>query len=420
VSSGAGGARTVADAGTGGAKNTGGSPGTGGAKNTGGSPGTGGANNVGGSPGTGGTANTGGSTGTSIQCADPVKTLPAGAPALQAGTWVDIRPQGITWGENGHAVGLAISRCNPAVLYVGIGSFNSSTGVFRTTDAGATWNQIAKDVLNGGAFARVDPGDPKNLYFVSGVRGATGFWTSSDAGDTLVMPQSFKDIQTTAGFYGYDVYDIDTDPTDFKHFLLSFHGAWGWTDTKWDTNSGVLESKDGGATWIVHEPLAGWGTGHAVHFLYNPELGLGSASTWLLGTQGAGMWRTTDAGATWNKVTDVGIQHGGGKIYYTKAGVLYATSGDKNIRSTDNGATWTAVGPGGGYNAIIGDGTTLYTAKCFGPTPFMTSAETDGTTWTALNAQQFDQGPFEMQFDPTNGIVYGSLWGAGVWALKVK
>jgi hypothetical protein len=132
------------------------------------------------------------------------------------------------------------------------------------------------------------------------------------------------------------------------------------------------------------------------------------------------MWRTTDAGATWNKVTDLGIQHGGGKIYYTKAGVLYATSGDRNIKSTDNGVTWTQVGPGGGYNAIMGDGSKLYTAKCFGPTPFMTSPETDGATWAAYNTQQFDAGPFEMQFDSANDILYASLWGAGVWALKTK
>jgi hypothetical protein len=248
-----------------------------------------------------------------------------------------------------------------------------------------------------------------------------GFFESFDAGDTIEIPQGFKDIGDTAGIYQWDVYDIDTDPTDFKHVLLSFHGAWGWTDTKWDTNSGVLESKDGGDTWIVHEPLAGWGTGHAIHFLYDPETGQGDSNTWLLGTQGsAGMQRTTDAGATWTKVSDVGIQHGGGKIYYTAAGTLYATSGDKILKSTDNGETWKGVGDGGGYNGIIGDGEKLYTAKCFGPTAIKTSLETDGETWTDFNAQQFSQGPFELGFDPDNRIVYASLWGAGVWALELE
>ena len=160
---------------------------------------------------------------------------------------------------------------------------------------------------------------------------------------------------------------------------LAFH-AFGQGD--------VLESKDGGDNWIVHKPQ-GWGNGNAINFLYKPELGLGDSKTWLIGTQGSGTFRTTDAGATWKKVSDNGIQHGGGTIDYTKAGVLYATGGDTNQRSTDNGVTWTKVGPGGGYNGIVGDGKQLYTAKCFGPTAMITSPETDGVTWKDFNSQKF-------------------------------
>jgi hypothetical protein len=364
-----------------------------------------------------------GATGSAIQCDTSVKPgLPAGAPALKVGTWVDIRPPGITWGENGHATGFAISACNPSVLYVGIGSFNSSTGVFRSTDAGGTWKHIATGGdphLDGGAMTRIDPKDPKHLYFVEAVRGSMGFFRSLNAGDTIEIPQGFKDIGKTAGIYQWDVYDIDTDPTDFRHILLSFHGAWGWTDTKWNTNSGVLESTDGGDTWIVHEPGSGWVPVTPSTSCTTRRAGKATRTPGSC-TQGAGMLRTTDAGKTWTKVTTANIQHGGGKIHYTPKGVLYATGGDRNIRSTDNGVTWSAVGPGGGYNAITGDGMNLYTAKCFGPTPMLTSPESDGQTWSDFNSQSFSQGPFEYGFDPVNGIVYASLWGDGVWALKVK
>jgi hypothetical protein len=246
-----------------------------------------------------------------------------------------------------------------------------------------------------------------------------GFWVSTDGGATWTMPQSFKDLETTPKLFPYDVYDVSVDPTDFAHVLVSFHAAWGWTDSKWNASAGVIESKDGGQTWIVHEPN-GWGYGHAINFLYSPELGLGDANTWLLGTQGGGMLRTTDAGATWNKVSQDGIQHGGGTIYYAKNKVLYATSGGANMRSTDNGATWTSVGPGGGYNGIGGDGKNIYSAKCFGPTPMITTPESDGVTWKDYNTQQFSQGSFEMAFDSVNGILYTASWGAGMWALKVE
>ena len=79
-------------------------------------------------------------------------------------------------------------------------------------------------------------------------------------------------------------------------------------------------------------------------FLYNPALGIGNSQTWLLGTQGAGYWRTTDSGATWTKVSDNNITHGGSTIYYAQNKVLYASG--RTMHSSDNGATWTNGRPG--------------------------------------------------------------------------
>jgi hypothetical protein len=407
--SGTGGAAAAVDAGRGGTKGTGGA-----AMGSGGTKGTGGVSGSGGAGGSGGAA-------LPATCDTPPSPgLPAGAPALLAGEWKDIS-QGTGTASMRSCV--ALDPCHPATLYVCTGDFDASKGgIYKSTDAGSTWRMVG-NVPGAGHLdepdpVRVDPKNPAHLYAGDGVRGGTmGFWVSTDAGETFTMPDGFKNLQ---GLFQYDVYDVATDPTDFNHVLLSFHGAWGWTDSKWNTSSGVLESKDGGATWIVHDPQPGWGTGHAVSFLYDPERGAGDSGTWLLGTQGAGMWRTTDFGTTWKQVSTTGIQHGGGSVYYSKSGGVYATGGDKNMRSTDNGATWALVGPGGGYNGIIGDGTRLYTAKCFGPTPFITSLETDGVTWTDFNTQQFSQGVFRMAYDAVNGIVYSSQWGAGVLALKVK
>jgi hypothetical protein len=96
---------------------------------------------------------------------------------------------------------------------------------------------------------------------------------------------------------------------------------------------------------------------------------------------------------------------------------------DTIIRSTDNGASWTPVGPSqanNGYTGILGDGTRMYTTKVYGPVPFRTSLESDGATWTDYSAQTFEQGPFQLAFDRTNGIMYASMWNYGVWALKVN
>jgi photosystem II stability/assembly factor-like uncharacterized protein len=229
----------------------------------------------------------------------------------------------------------------------------------------------------------------------------------------------------SVGAFIDDTYDVAVDPTDFKHVLVSSHSAWGWDDTKWKRNAGVMETKDGGDTWIAHEPEATWGAGHSINFLYDPDKGIGDANTWLLGTQGDGQWRTTDAGKTWTKVLTNDIFHGGGETYYAKDGKLYATGVTPCLqRSGDNGATWTALNAPGQCTGVWGDGNVLYTAPAYaqGMQPFFTSPETDGLTWTAYKGgtQKFDgSGPYEMAYDSVNGILYASVWFQGVWALKV-
>jgi hypothetical protein len=426
-----------ADPGAGGNTSTGGNGGTAsGGSTAGGSSAAGGSTTAGGSTsggssagGTGGSGASGGSpnggssgnggNGTTLTCSGEIAPLPEGAPALEPGVWKNISPS--PWPDGICATGLAVNPCNPGVIYVG---YNT---IARSTDAGSTWTNVGlvegtSDPMDGSNHIRIDPTNPLHMYATTGVGGAhLGFFVSHDGGDTFAMPESFQNIQAEQNLFATDLYDVAVDPTDFNHLLVTSHSAWGWTDTKWNTNAGVLESTDGGDTWIVHDPEPGWGYGHSISFLYNPELGIGDANTWLLGIQdGGGYWRTTNAGEDWAHVlTDGGIQHGGGNAYYTSDGSLYYSGNPRNRRSTDNGATWTEIGPSGAFTAIYGDGDTLYTGQNFGPAPFDVSPEDDGDNWEPYNEQEFEQGPFAMTLDPTNRILYSASCQAGLLALKL-
>ena len=352
-------------------------------------------------------------------------------PALVQGVWKEITPPTVTTGaaETCIGQGIAIDRKAPSTIYWGTTPFTDALGgLFKTTDGGSTWSRIAKvtpafqgasDHLDMPLHIEIDPKDSNHLYAGDGVRGGSqGFFVSNDAGATFVQPKGFIDALTQAGIDNRDIYDVAVDPVDFQHVLLSFHYRWGWDETPWKRNSGVMESKDGGASWIVHPPTPGWGSGHSINFLYAPKLGIGDSKTWLLGTQDNGFWRTSDAGATWKQVTTTNITHGGGDIYYTAAGVLYA-GGTQTVRSTDNGVTWQPVGPGSTWT-VGGDGTTLYSGGGWGSNrPFQVSRETDGITWKDYDTQKIGDGPYAMTYDSTNGIMYSSSWFSGVWALKV-
>jgi hypothetical protein len=360
---------------------------------------------------------------------DPKPGFPSDAPQLSTTLWTDISPEGFPFNPNTSATGVAVDPCHPSVIFLCTGSFDPAFGgLYRSTNGGTSWAKVGRvpttpaggDHLEGPNHVRVDPADPRHVYAVEGVRGNTeGFWISTDGGASFTMPAGFRDLpDANDDIFPYDIYDIAVDPEDFSHILLSHHFGWG---AKWGGDSGVLESTDGGTSWTLHEPLAGWGTGHAINFLFDPARGIGNRDTWLLGTQGNGMWRTTDAGHTWTQVTPNGIQHGGGTLYYDQAGVLYASGTPNNLRSTDNGEHWTEVCAPSGYTAVFGDGKRLYTRSVFNTGPFLTSPEgEDGMTWTDFSTQTFEAGPFEMTLDRTNGVLYSSSWGAGLWALKVE
>jgi hypothetical protein len=342
-------------------------------------------------------------------------------PALTPGVWKNITPAGVTMTPDNHVFcqGMALDPQNPATLYLGVCAYDvSKAGLYKSTDAGATWRKVGK--LDEPIHMVVDPHNSNHLYCVDGVRGGTcGFWVSNDGGDTWTEPQGFKQIiRKPVGTN--DLYSIAEDPTDFNHILVSFHSPWAGSDC------GVLESKDGGKSWVAHGPpptLKG-GYGMAVFFLYDPATHQGDPNTWLFTAQEGGFFRTTDAGKTWTQCYDKQMTHGGNQLYRTRAGVLYAGGYQYPARSTDNGATWQQLKDSGlpysWYIGICGDGNYIYTGSS-GEGPFFISPENNGLKWKPYNGgkQKFHTDPFEMYYDAVNHIMYSANW-EGLYALKVR
>jgi hypothetical protein len=346
----------------------------------------------------------------------PQPGLPTNAPVLTPGVWRDVSPAGPPFGSSTFTFtqGIAIDPCNRAVIYVAVQGFDytaARAGLYKTVDAGTTWSRISD--LDEPLRIRIDPADPQHLVVADGVRGGTlGLWVSRDGGNTFSTTPGWA-AQRTDKFID-DLYDVAVDPADFNHMLVTSHSAWGWDD-QWNQNSGVLETLDAGVTWITHRPIEGWGTGHNIWFLNN-------SSTWLIGTQAAGYWRTTDAGATWQQVTTDSMVHGGGQLYKSPTGALYVTSWAGVLRNADGtGRSWVRIGGGTG-NGLIGDGSRLYSGPYFAngsDNMYRSAPETNPSQWTTFN-QTVTMGPFEMAHDAVNGIIYSASWDMGVLALKVS
>lgn len=377
---------------------------------TGGAPGAG-AGASGAGPGS---AGAGGGLPSSVKCDEP---WPSNAPTLKEDSWTAINPPALKFtGEpqsGPFTQGMAIDPCNTSTLYLCIDSFNYQTdggGVYKSIDAGATWKRVGQ--LEEPLRVRVDPKNPNHLFAVDGVRGGTqGFWISQDGGNNWTKPDEYKALMPSV-FTIDDLYDIAVDPADFGHALITFHSPWATATA--GQNSGVLETTDGGTTWIPHQPQPTWGAGNNVWFLSN-------SSTWLVGTQADGFWRTADAGKTWKQVSKTQMTHGGGQLYKSKTGALYSACVAGIQRSTDDGVTWTTVGSIKPTSGVWGDGNRIYTHSAYGSgeDTFFFSPESDGITWSPLGTQKFTDGPFEMALDGEQGIMYSANWGNGLLAMKV-
>jgi hypothetical protein len=346
---------------------------------------------------------------------------------VQPGVWRDITPPSLdaTLATSTACTDIQFDPSNRTTIY----AYYGGVGIYKSTDAGSTWAPIG-NLPQPASLGRllIDPHDSTHIYTTGSVTGSSlGFWESHDGGNTFTTPPAFAaGVGTT---WNQDVYNVVADPTDFKHLLLTFHQAWpccGGADA-----AGVLETKDGGKSFVAHNPPTGMDHGQGIAFLYNPVLNLGNASTWLVGAgYNAGLFVTKDAGATWAQVSTLQEDHGGFDAHYSKQGFVYIGASDGVYRSTDNGQTWQHESQGAQANwtySVISDGKNLYSSPAFVGQPFnqpfFVSPEggpNEGTTWTAFSAQTIPNGPWKMVIDSANGIIYSANWSSGAWALTLN
>jgi photosystem II stability/assembly factor-like uncharacterized protein len=322
-------------------------------------------------------------------------------PTLIPGVWSNI-PLGFSYQSNAVPIDIQFDPSNRSTLYI----MNPAENIWKSTNGGSTWAKLGngQDANPYDSFTTfldlagplaIDPNDSKHMYADEGVRGANnGFWVTTDGG------QNWK--RTFSG----DFTGLCVDPTDFNHVLVGTHSC---------CEGIVYESKDGGRTFNSSKPGFGGGS-FGLHFLYHPQSGTGDKNTWI--AHADAVYRTTDAGAHWAKVSNLAGIHGNTEIYYTSNGTLYCGGGSAPIKSTDNGKTWSALSglPGNVYYTIHGDGKNLYV--CTEGSGFMTSPETDGNHWTACQGDKPARSALRMVYDEVNGIMYSANWDSGIFALK--
>jgi photosystem II stability/assembly factor-like uncharacterized protein len=293
---------------------------------------------------------------------------------VDGGVWKS-NDYGRTWepifdGQPSQSIGaIAVAPSNPSIVYVGSGEglqrpdLSVGNGIYRSSDAGKTWQHLGlRDGEQIPALA-IDPRDPNRVYAAVlghpyGPNEERGIYRSTDGGASWTKVL-YKDANT-----GGD--DVVLDPANpnvvYASMWESRLGPWEDGNQYEGTHGGVFKSTDGGDTW---KPLTkGLPDGLVqAHIAVSPSDENRLYATIATAKQGGyasgaglGVYRSDDAGENWYKVTDdprPAMKIGGGDLPEPavdpkNADVVYSAS-IVTERSTDGGHTWMSLrgAPGG-------------------------------------------------------------------------
>ena len=252
--------------------------------------------------------------------------------------------------RGGRTVGATGVPSQPSVFYIGV----NNGGVWKTTDYGRTWIPIFDDQPTGSVGdIVVSPSNPNVIYVGSGeglqrpdLSVGDGIYKSTDGGNTWINT-GLKDAQQIGG--------MAIDPTNENRvFVAALGHPYGP-----NAERGVFRTLDGGKTWekVLYKDE---NTG-AAQVTIDPkdpntiyaDLWAGRQGPWENGAWNgpeSGLFKSTDGGTTWKKLTN-GLpttQQGLGRIGFAIApsdpNRLYATVESPRMggiyRSDDAGETW--------------------------------------------------------------------------------
>ena len=284
--------------------------------------------------------------------------------AVNGGVW-ETRDAGRTWTPIfdsmpvGSIGALAVAPSDSRVIYVGTGEADmrsdiaQGTGLYRSRDAGHTWQPIGLEDSQQIGRILVDPANPDIVLVAAlghpyGPNETRGVFRSTDGGASW-QRTLYRNADTGA-------IDLAFEPGNAR---VVYASLWQTRRPPWNVyppssgpGGGLYKSQDGGVSWVE---LAGHGL--------PPQpgrIGIGVAPSRpqrvyaLVDAAAGGLYRSDDAGASWTRVSadariwKRGWYFGGVTVDPAEPDVVYVCNTGVH-RSTDGGRTFVPVkgAPGG-------------------------------------------------------------------------
>src|SRR5215469_16349993 len=270
-------------------------------------------------------------------------------PGFNAETFSGLKFRSIGPGvESGRVMSIAVNPKKTSEFYVGV----ASGGVWKTVNDGTTWSPLFDGEGSYSiGWVALDPNDPSVVWVGSGesnsqrsVSYGDGIYRSDDGG------KNWKNLGLKKSEH---IGRVVIDPRDSKVVYVAAAGPlWGPGGDR-----GLFKTTDGGKTWKAVLTISeNTGVNDVVMDPSNPDILYASAYqrrrhvfTLIDGGPESAIYKSTDAGATWNKVTSglpsVDMGRIGLAVSPADPNVVYAAveaaDGKGGIfRSNDKGANW--------------------------------------------------------------------------------
>lgn len=203
---------------------------------------------------------------------------------------------------------VAVAPSDPKIIYVGTGEQMRGRGVYRSSDAGATWTQAGLADVPFLQAIIVDPRNPDVLVASGNSLGIGILWRPTPAFATTANQgifrsddggKNWKKVYANPDTVG--VLDLCADPDNPSTMYASlYHLSSGKGESAVAATSDIVRSTDGGATWA---PLQAKGLPEKAKGRLGIVVAPGTDGKRIYAVMDQGFYRSDDGGANWYQST---------------------------------------------------------------------------------------------------------------------
>ncbi len=254
--------------------------------------------------------------------------------------------RGVTWENMTSKSVTSLCQDTSGIIYAGA----LSAGVYISTDSGTTWN-IVNEGIGYGRVNQVARDAENNIYAVSGSKGVFIFDTETQTWTNINYGTDFTNVVNIT-------FDSENNPVIYANDGLDITGVFKLEGSQWNdmgvsianitcmdhTNENLFIGSNGLGIWRSTDDGANWRfAGSGLNKLIVPFMAVDAVGSVYAAADEGGLFKTTNKGDVWESVLPVTESIIVTALAAGENNVLFVNEIGEVFLSTDNAGTWNKV-----------------------------------------------------------------------------